>query len=100
MEVELLTSEGFASLVSEELDLTLPPDWETTDLRDIPIDSICMIELLMITEEATGISIPEEAVASFVNLGDLYRWCVAAPAAGTPLSCITGGPITSAGAPM
>ncbi|WP_232254886.1 acyl carrier protein [Helicobacter pylori] len=47
---------------------------KTEFVRDLGVDSLDVVELVMALEEKFGIEIPDEQVEKIVNVGDVVRY--------------------------
>jgi acyl carrier protein len=73
-----LTFEQFAVIVGEKLRIPREQIQPETALKDIEIDSLAIIEVMLAVESQSGASIPTEEVSTDGKVEDLYQLVVAA----------------------
>lgn len=73
-----LTFEQFAVIVGEKLRIPREQIQPETALKDIEIDSLAIIEVMLAVESQFGASIPTEEVSTDGKVEDLYQLVVAA----------------------
>jgi acyl carrier protein len=73
-----LTFEQFAVIVGEKLRIPREQIQPETALKDIEIDSLAIIEVMLAVESQFGASIPTEEVSTDGKAEDLYQLVVAA----------------------
>lgn len=73
-----LTFEQFAVIVGEKLRIPREQIQPETALKDIEIDSLAIIEVMLAVESQSGASIPTEEVSTDGKAEDLYQLVVAA----------------------
>lgn len=84
-EVPVVDFATFAAVVAEGF--ALPVELFDADARlvdDIGFDSLMFVELAEMLSDAAGHWVADEAVASLVTVGDVYRFWLATPAARPP----------------
>lgn len=73
---EGLTPSCFLAKISDELGCVIPSEWRELDLEtDLNFDSLLILELLMVLEEALDIWLDEDAITNVRTLGELYECC-------------------------
>ena len=73
-----LTFEQFAVIIGEKLRIPREQIQPETGLKDIEIDSLAIIEVMLAVESQSGASIPTEEVSTDGTVEDLYQLVVAA----------------------
>jgi acyl carrier protein len=73
-----LTFEQFAVIIAEKLRIPREQVQPETVLKDIDIDSLAIIEVMLAVESQSGASIPIEEVSTDGTVEDLYQLTVAA----------------------
>lgn len=73
-----LTFEQFAVIVGEKLRIPREQIQPETALKDIEMDSLAIIEVMLAVESQFGASIPTEEISTDGKAEDLYQLVVAA----------------------
>lgn len=72
------TFEQFAAIVSDKLSIPIAQIKPEVAMRDIEIDSLALLEVMLAAETQFGVTIPTEDVTADGTVEDMYKMVVEA----------------------